>query len=178
MATENRIIRLRMDTASNWTTNNPQIAPGEVCLIQGSKQFRANNTTSNQPFSSCEVYDGTAGSTVTANDGKTTLATSTGATIGEWSANQSSSNRITLPNFLLNTKVDITAEEITKYIRDGWSSGTISIPNAAPIDYSINMFKALKLSLEKTAMAEWNMDTFSQCLLNACTEAAELSFRQ
>lgn len=137
MATENKRMKQRIDTLANWENNNPLIEPGETCYIEGSTEYRVNVSSTATNFLNCQLFKGT--DTVASNpgNGTTTLQRSTGTTVGSWSANQSSANTVTLPNFVENAKVDFPVNDLKRFINEQWTAGqpmSKKLPNCVPID--------------------------------------------
>lgn len=136
MATENKRMAQRIDTLTNWTNNNPEIQPGETCYIQGSTDYRVNVSSSPANFLDCQLFKGSDTASA-ANDGRTTLQRSTGTTVGSWSANQSSANTVTLPNFVENAKIDFPVSTLKELIQQDWTAGAqvrVKMPHCTPVD--------------------------------------------
>lgn len=137
MATENKRMKQRIDTLANWENNNPLIEPGETCYIVGSTEYRVNVSSTATNFLNCQLFKGT--DTVASNpgNGTTTLQRSTGTTVGSWSANQSSANTVTLPNFVENAKIDFPVSTLKELIQQDWTAGAsvrVKMPHCTPVD--------------------------------------------
>lgn len=139
MATENKRMAQRIDTLTNWTTNNPLIQPGEICYIQDSTDYRVNVSSAATNFLNCQLFKGSDTTSTSANNGRTTLYRSTGDSLGTWTANQSTNNNVTLPNFVGDAKTGFkdANTRINAFLNTNWSpqtTVTTEIPNAIPTD--------------------------------------------
>lgn len=139
MATENKRMAQRIDTLTNWTTKNPLIQPGETCYIQGSTDYRVNVSSTATNFLNCQLFKGSDTTSTSANNGKTTLYRSTGDSLGQWTANQSTRNDITLPNFVGDAKTGFkdANTRIKTFLNTEWTpqaAVNTVIPNAIPTD--------------------------------------------
>ena len=155
MATTNAKLYNRMDTLENWLASSQMIQPKEAAYIQESNTYVVNNTGTAKTFSelwgagtanagkttSCYVcaYVAPAASP---NNGTTTLYKRiTGGTesLGSWSANQSGTTSITLPNFVADATIDFPKTKFNQFIDVAFKSpaGTAVrdlMPNCMPID--------------------------------------------
>lgn len=172
MATENKRMAQRIDTLTNWNTNNPLIQPGEVCLIQGSTDYRVNVSNAPTNFSNCQLFKGSDTTSTSANDGRTTLYRSTGVSLGSWSANQSTNDNITLPNFVGDAKVGYkdAATAIKTFMNTNWTprtTVTTRIPNAIPTDLVCCILRDFAYQLETHGNVPNAITLARTALLNA-----------
>ena len=156
MATENKIIKNRIDTLANWTSNNPLIQPGETCYIQGSTEYRVNVSNAATNFLNCQLFKGTDTTASAPGNGTTTLQSYQGTRIGTWTANQSTANTVTLPNFVANAKIEFPSTKVNALLDNDWTPEkqlTTEIPNCIPTDFIMVVFREvanqLNLDLEK-----------------------------
>lgn len=165
MATENKIIRLRMDSSTDWETNNPTLQPGEIAVIEDSTDFVINNTSSAKAFGSCQTYKGSDTQT-TAGNGTITIKTSGNATVGTFTVNQTGNTTITLPNYLTSSstllrKVDYTSlDELSGQL----TIDANFVEQNANTDF-VTTIKALgsgnQFTFDSSSMNSKNMITFS-----------------
>jgi len=154
MATENKRMAQRIDTLTNWNTNNPVIQPGEVCLIQGSTDYKVNVSSSPTTFSNCQLFQGLPSTPPSANNGRTTLYKATGEEVGHWTANQSANNNVSLPNFVGDAKAGFkdAASLIKVFTNTDWTAQTTVktlIPNAIPTDLLCCILREFAYLLKK-----------------------------
>lgn len=155
MATENKIIKSRIDTATNWASKNPNIQPGEICFVEGSTDFKVNTGSSAQSYSSCTTFKGSDTTGASANNSRITIKDYVGDSIGTFTLNQSSDGTIQLPNFVKNAKIDFPTNDVNKLLEEDWEAGKTlrtQIPNCVPTDFILCVFRefAQKLKADGT----------------------------
>lgn len=154
MATTNSRMAQRIDTLANWTSNNPLIEPGETCYIEGSTDYRVNTGNTAVNFLNCQLFKGSDTASAAPGDGTTTLLRYGGSTIGSWSANQGSANSVTLPNFVANAKIEFPSTDVKQLVENNWRREDVGqqlpkqIPNCAPVDYMVVVFREFAARLD------------------------------
>ena len=148
MATENKRMKQRMDTLANWTSNNPSVEPGEICLIQGSTDYRINNSSTATNFLNCQLYKGSDTTTSAAGNGTITveLGQSNPAfqTIDSFTVNQSANKTISLPNFVADAKLNYPTGDVKALVQSDWVAGrslSKKLPHCIPTDLVICIFR-------------------------------------
>lgn len=140
MATENKIIKSRIDTAANWSTNNPLIQPGEICFIEGSTDYRVNVSSSATNFSNCQLFKGSDTAGTAPGNGTITLRDYLNEWSNNFTVNQSSNSTLTLPNFVKNAKVEYPTSDVKTLVNSDWTPGRTlrkQLPNCIPTDLVI-----------------------------------------
>lgn len=171
MATENKRMAQRIDTLTNWTTNNPLIQPGETCYIQGSTDYRVNVSNTPTNFLNCQLFKGSDTTSTSANNGQTTLYRSTGDSLGSWTANQNTNNNVTLPNFVDDAKIGYkdAATYIKTFVNTDWTAQTAvrtKIPNAIPTDLLCCILRDFAFLLQSNGLQAAS-DSAKAALLNS-----------